>query len=179
VSELPAYLRFGVDKPVALELARAGVRSRRLVHGVADVVTSSPTLPVRDWLSEKDVPAWGQLFDASPNELADLLFFTRAQDARITSRVLAGEIVDVPLQLDPAASPGPVDLREVDELPLPRLAAFRGSQLMGYVRSGHHDDVGRLRSVGVPLTTVLADDLVMRIRIDDPTIRTAWFAAPS
>lgn len=33
--ELPAYIRYGVDKPLSLELARAGVRSRRLTHAVA------------------------------------------------------------------------------------------------------------------------------------------------
>ena len=46
--ELPAYIRFGVDTPVALELAQAGVRSRRLVHAVAAEAAASTDLPVRD-----------------------------------------------------------------------------------------------------------------------------------
>jgi hypothetical protein len=173
--ELPAYLRFGVDKPHALELARAGVRSRRLVH-VAEVAATSTTLPVRDWLADTDMRIWGPLFNGSPSELADLLYCMRARDARITSRVLAGEIVQVPLLLDPSAMAGPVEMKEVDEPSPPPLAAFRDGQLLGDVRANHHDDVSRLLAVGVPLTTWLADDLLMRIRTNDPTERTAWFA---
>ena len=92
--ELPAYIRFGVDTPIALELAQAGVRSRRLVHVVAAKAAAVKELPVREWLTETDIRIWRQLFDASPSELADLLVFSRARDARITSRVLAGEVVD-------------------------------------------------------------------------------------
>ncbi|MEK7424784.1 MAG: DEAD/DEAH box helicase [Actinomycetota bacterium] len=176
--ELPAYVRFGVDKPVALELARAGVRSRRLVHVVANVAERSAVSMVRDWLSESGLQAWGRLFDASPSELADLLFFTRARDARITSRVLAGEIVDVPLIVEAAVGEGPVELREADEPAPQRLAVFRDDELVGYVRSEHQDDITRLRAIGVPLIVSLGDPETMRIRIDDPTNRAAWFTSP-
>jgi DEAD/DEAH box helicase len=128
--ELPAYIRFGVDTPIALELAQAGVRSRRLVHIVAAAAAATTELPVRDWLAETDVRTWGRLFDASPSELADLLVFTRARDARITSRVLAGEVVDVPLEVEGEPSLGAVELRAVDEDPPPRLAAFRDGQVV-------------------------------------------------
>jgi hypothetical protein len=129
--ELPAYIRFGVDTPIALEVARSGVRSRRLAHVVASAARAAE-LPVRDWLAETDVRTWGRLFSASPSELADLLVFTRARDTRITSRVLAGEIV--PFEVQGAPNPGAVELRDVDEDPPPRLAAFRDGQIVGYVR---------------------------------------------
>jgi DEAD/DEAH box helicase len=173
--ELPAYLRFGVDNPIALDLSKSGVRSRRLAHVVANAASASTTLPVREWLAESDIRAWADTFAASPTELADLLFFTRARDAHITSRVLAGEVVDIPLVLQPTTSAGPVELREVDETAPPRLAAFRDDELMGYIRAVHHDDISKLRAVGLPLTTVVSDDLTMRIRIIDPTVRAAWF----
>jgi hypothetical protein len=173
--ELPAYIRFGVDTPVALELARSGVRSRRLVHVVAAAATATD-LPVRDWLAETDVRIWAQLFDASPSELADLLVFTRARDARITSRVLAGEVVDVPIEVEGSPSPGTVELREVNEDPPPRLAVYRDGQVVGYVRPRHHDDVSRLLAIGVPLSVAVTEELTMQILVNDPTERTAWFS---
>ena len=175
--ELPAYLRFGVDKQVALELAIGGVRSRRLAHVVAELAASSTTEPVRDWLAETDVRIWGREFDASPSELADLLLFTRVRDSQITSRVLSGEIVELPVLFETSPTAGPIKLREADEQSPPRFAAYQSDQLLGYVRSSYQDDVARLLSIGVPLTTVVDDQLAVRIRIDDPAERTAWFEA--
>lgn len=175
--DLPAYLRHGVDRPIALELARSGVRSRRLAHGVAIAAEASTSLPVREWLAETDVRTWGSRFSASPSELADLLFFTRARDARITSRVLAGETVDLELVVESATPAGPATLKEVAEPSPARLAAFQGDQLVGYIGATFHDDVSRLLAIGVPLTTTLTDDFTLQIRINDPTERTAWFTA--
>lgn len=172
--ELPAYIRFGVDQPISLELARAGVRSRRLVHAVAALATQATHLPVRDWLSETGLEAWRSLFDASPSELADLLFFTRARDARITSRVLAGETVVVPFNAESSVD-GTVELQEAEEGHPRRIAAFKDDVLVGYIRSEHHDDINRLRATGVPLVISRADEQAIRIRIDDPTTRSAWF----
>ena len=172
--ELPAYIRFGVDTPVALELAQAGVRSRRLVHAVAAEAAVSTELPVREWLAETDIRTWRRVFDASPSELGDLLVFSRAQDARITSRVLAGEVVEVPLVIEGSPDAGDIDVRAADEDPPPRLAAFRDGEVVGYVRSEHHDDVSRLLAIGVPLSITLTEEGAMRIIVNDPTERTAW-----
>ena len=127
--ELPAYVRFGVDTSVALELAQAGVRSRRLVHAVAAKAAASTELPVRAWLTETDIRTWRQLFDASPSELSDLLLFSRARDARITSRVLAGEVVEVPLVIEGSPDAGDIEVREAEEDPPPRLAAVRDGEV--------------------------------------------------
>lgn len=75
----------------------------------------------------------GLAFEASPSELADLLVFSRARDARITSRVLAGEVVDVPLVIEGVPITGPIEAREVSEAPPPRLAAFLNGRAVGYV----------------------------------------------
>lgn len=171
---MPAYIRFGVDTPVALELAQAGVRSRRLVHAVVAQAAASTDLPVRTWLTETDIRTWRRLFDASPNELGDRLVFSRAQDARITSRVLAGEVVEIPIVLEGSPEAGRMEIREAEEDPPPRLAAFRDDEVTGYVRSEHHDDVSRLLAIGVPLSITLTDEATMRILVNDPTERTAW-----
>lgn len=172
--ELPAYIRFGVDNAVALELAQAGVRSRRLVHAVAAEAAVSTELPVREWLTETDIRTWRRMFDASPSELGDLLVFSRAPDARITSRVLAGEVVEVPLVIEDTPDAGEIDVRPIDEDPPPRLAAFRDGEVAGYVRPGHHDDVSRLLAIGIPLSITLTEEGAMRITVNDPAERTAW-----
>jgi hypothetical protein len=60
------------------------------------------------------------VFDASPSELGDLLVFSRARDARITSRDLAGELVEVRLVIEGSPDAGDIDVREAAEDPPPR-----------------------------------------------------------
>lgn len=175
--DLPAYVRHGVDRQVALELARAGVRSRRLVHVVARATEASTTSAVRDWLAETDVRTWGEEFEASPSELADLLFFTRTRDARVTSRVLAGETVELPLEGTAPTPEGSVTLNEVDEASPARIAAQRDGRMVGYIGAALHDDVSRLMATGIPLTCTLTEERRLRIRIDDPADTAAWFTS--
>lgn len=66
-------------------------------------------------------------------------------------------------------------MEEIDEAPPPRLAAFRDGQVVGCVRSGHHDDVSRLLAIGVPLWINLTEERTMRIRVNDPIGRPLWF----
>ena len=82
--------------------------------------------------------------------------FSRAQDARITSRVLAGEVVEIPIVLEGSPDAGDIEIREAEEDPPPRLAAWRDGEVVGYVRSEHQDDVSRLLAIGVPLS-IIAD----------------------
>ena len=114
------------------------------------------------------------MFGASPSELGDLLVFSRARDARITGRVLAGEVVEVPLVIEGFPDAGDIDVRAAEEDPPPRLAACRDGEVVGYVRSEHHEDVSRLLAIGVPLSITLTEEGGMRILVNDPTERTAW-----
>jgi hypothetical protein len=81
----------------------------------------------------------------------------------------------VPLVIEGSPIPGTVEVKEVDEAPPPRLAAFRDAQIMGYVPSSHHEDVSRLLAIGVPLSITLSEELTMRILVNDPTERPMWF----
>jgi len=69
---------------------------------------------------------------------------------------------------------GDIEVREADEDPPPRLAAFRDGEVVGYVRSEHHDDVSRLLAIGLPLSIMLTEEGAMRIFVNDPTERTVW-----
>jgi hypothetical protein len=147
---------------------------RRLVQAVAAAYGGASTeVPVREWLTKTHIRTWRQTFDASPNELGDLLVFSRARDTRITSRALAGEVVEIQLVVESSPGAGDIEVREADEDPPPRLAALRDGQVVGYVRSEHHDDVSRLLAIGVPLSITLTEECTMRILVNDPTERTA------
>ena len=100
--------------------------------------------------------------------------FSRAPDTRITSRVLAGEVVEVPLALEGSPGAGDIEVREAEEESPPRLAAFRDGEVAGYVRPAHHEDVSRLLAIGVPLSIALTQEGAMRILVNDPAERTAW-----
>lgn len=174
--DLPAYIRYGVNNSLSLDLARAGVRSRRLMHAVANVAAESMQVPLRDWLSETGLQNWAALFGASPSELADLLFVIRARDARITSRVLSGETVDVPILIESVVT-GAVELRDAAGPPPQQISVLQGDVVAGHIRSDHHDDISMLRATGVPLTVSVIDGQTIRIRIDDPTAHSGWFTS--
>jgi hypothetical protein len=175
--DLPAYVRYGVNSPVSLELARGGIRSRRLVHLVARSAETATTSPIREWLAQSDVRHWAAAFDASPSELADLLFFTRVEGARITSRVLGGEAVRLPLTINSPAPPGPVTVAVLNEAVPARIAALRADTVLGYVGASLQDDVSRLLATGVPIQATLTDDSSLEIKMDNPTDSPGWFVA--
>jgi hypothetical protein len=169
-SELAAYIRYGVDNAVSLEMAYSGVRSRRLISSVAARVRETE-LTTREFLAASDVRTWASLFTASPSELADLLFYTRARDTRITARVLAGEVVEIPIMGGAAGESGPVTVRRADEDEPQRLTVVRASAVVGFIRSEHHDDVARLLAIGLPLTLVKNSDVTLTLRLNDPADR--------
>jgi hypothetical protein len=84
-------------------------------------------------------------------------------------------VKSAPLAIEDSPIPGDVEVREVDEAPPPRLAAVRDGRVVGYVRSGHHDDVSRLLAIGLPLSISLTEERTMRILVDHPTVRPVWF----
>lgn len=85
-----------------------------------------------------------------------------------------GEASNVRLVIEGSSDTGDIDVGEAEEDPPPRLAEFRDGQVVGYVRSEHHDDVSLLLAIGVPLSITLTEEGTMRILVSDPTKRTAW-----
>jgi hypothetical protein len=142
---------------------------------VARVAEASGVGRIRDWLAGSDISSWRLMFDASPSELADLLTFTRASDAAITGRALAGESVAVPVSLAAGLGAGGVVVMKVDEPAPARLGLFRDERLIGYVAAAVHDDMRRLIELGIPVVTDVSADLSLHVTVTDPTQRPAWF----
>jgi hypothetical protein len=92
--ELPAYLRFGVDSDIALELTRGGVRSRRLAHLIAVAAAGEVTadLPVRAWLARSDVTRATQKGSASGSSgsLRTALLLTSSRPTQSSMLTVSG-----------------------------------------------------------------------------------------
>lgn len=169
LADLPAYVRYGVDSPVALSLMTEGVRSRRLAHVVARQAPAE--VNVREWLAGQDLPSWREAFEASSTELADLLVFTRARDAQVTARILAGEPVTVDLLPADGHDNGALALGTVEELAPQRLALWSRDEMVGVVPATIHEDLNRLLATGLPLDLSLDYEEglpQLTIRIQDP-----------
>jgi hypothetical protein len=171
-------VRFGVATANALELQRAGVRSRRLTQAVeSEYVSDSPDEPLREWLVRSDISQWRDRFDASQSELADLLAYARDRDAYVAARVLAGETVE--LTAESGATSGPVQLSHIDETAPPRIGIWRDGDLVGHVSAKYHEDLDRLLEVGVPLIVQLEagfTEATIQIRAIAPETDPDWFA---
>lgn len=176
--QLPAFVRFGVSTTDALALMVAGLRSRRLANVIAALRPEGEE--VFGWLRAMDLQQWRALFTATPSELSDLLIATRAADAVVTSRVLAGEAVPIDLvDFRSSASSGGLELRELDEDSPPRLGAWQADQLVGTVPSRLHDDVLRLLRTGVPLELAFEPEPTPRVMVKttNPVTEVGWFSS--
>jgi hypothetical protein len=174
--ELPAFMRYGVDSATALALMVGGVRSRRLAHAVAvQFAVTEGFDDARSWLASMDLNRWRESFDATPTELSDLLVFTRARDAQVTSRVLSGERVEIPVVFaEGVVAVGPVELEEADgDYPAP-IVATQSGQVVATIPPAYHDGLRRLVSVGVPMQAELQGG-VLGLQVIDPTQSPVWF----
>jgi superfamily II DNA/RNA helicase len=105
--EFPAYVRYGVDSPEALDLLGAGVRSRRLAHAVAQSCREEgrPLSELRAWLGSMSVAQWRERFAASSSEILDLLEVARVRRGNILRPLLEeGEVTVRVIPVDDASA---------------------------------------------------------------------------
>jgi DEAD/DEAH box helicase/Helicase conserved C-terminal domain len=171
--KVPAHIHYGIPTAPALEMASAGVRSRRLAVLAADAyLTSGDSGGIRDWLIGRDVGNWRRVLDASPTEIADLLVFVRAPGALMIARLLEGETAEIPFVptgagVAVAELPHPLGLAE-ETGPAPRgLLVMAGDHVVGRIGPAHHDHVSELRDLGMPLEVTIdpAAASVLRVRL--------------
>ncbi len=157
-AELPGVVHFGVSTAHGLELMLGRVRSRRLANTVARafVASNGPNdgVSLRGWLTDQDIAAWRQRFEASPTELLDLLEYGRAPEARLVSEVLEGNSVKLPISTRedvPDHAEAHIDPEPGQPDPAP-LAVIVAGSIIGRIAPEHHQDVALLTSIGIPLS---------------------------
>ena len=150
---LPAHLHYGVPGAEALELLKAGVRSRRIaaVVGSRAAADGVPADGLKPWLVDMGPVSWQADFDAGPAEVADLLDFVHDPAAATGASLLAGDVctmavdssgatwetVDLPIVIDGGEErPRPLVIRDNDNEPVGRIRASEHRHLLVLVDAG-------------------------------------------
>lgn len=175
---LPAFLRYGVDRVVAIELMTSGVGSRVLAKRIAEAAETEEIAlgDLRTWLSGMQLQDWRARFDASPSELLDLLQYTRSRRSGLIRTLLETGTVTVPVSLtatttDDESADDPTGRRvtivsDADEPP-PAVLAVRDlgdGTMLATVRLAAHVDVGDVIAAGILFEATLSGEvLVLRL----------------
>ena len=188
--ELPAYVRYGVNSPLALRLVVSGVRSRRLAHAVAAAAVAEGVggEDLRGWLGALQIAELRQRFSASSSELLDILEFARTPGASVLRDLLEQGRTQISVQLIDSVSAEvdgdtardaplvsrtreqAVDLRPVsgEEHP-PRLGVFDVDHggLVALVPTPIYGDVQSILDTGVPTTGLLRNETLELVLVSD------------
>jgi len=152
--ELPAYLRYGVSSPVALQLALGGVRSRRMCMAVsaafAEHQAANGAATVRPWLAAMTVADWRQRFSATPAELRSLVEYARPASSGVSEALLTGATAE--WSLAPRVSEHPrsaAEIRRASEEEIAEVDVWCGDQLVGAIPAHSWPDVQVLLNSGI------------------------------
>ena len=159
---LPAHLHYGVPGAEALELLKAGVRSRRIaaVVGTGAAADGVPADGLEPWLVNKGPVSWQADFDAGPAEVADLLEFVHDPAAATGASLLDGDVCTM------AVDSGGATWEAVD-LPIvidggeerPRPLVIKDNEIVGRIRASEHRHLLVLVDAGFELlATPIATD---------------------
>ena len=86
---LPAYIRWGVNRPSALRLLILGIQSRILANKISTVYEAEERdIDIHSWIRSMGLEEWQKTFDASPTELRSILELSRDQVSGIGVELL-------------------------------------------------------------------------------------------
>jgi hypothetical protein len=168
---LPLYVRYGVDSVVALRLITGTVRSRDLAVRVARAALRAHVGEemFQEWLASVPVEDWPELFDASPNDVLDLLEAIRDPQGDLLRRLLEDEEVEVGLVS--SLPDGPVRLalspRAADDPGLVEaesLSAGVRAALPGALQA----DLRTVLATGVAIEATLHEGRMLALRVERP-----------
>jgi hypothetical protein len=158
---LAAYIRYGVDGPVALHLAVGGVRSRRLCTSIAAAFSSEVTDTVnttpRSWLGTMSVAEWRQRFGSTTAELRNLVEYARRETSGVSEALLTGGTAEVPLVPRVAEHPrSPAVIRPASHGDFAEVDVWCGDQLVGAIPAPWWADVQVLLDSGISFSAEAA-----------------------
>jgi hypothetical protein len=96
---LPLYVRFGVDSPLALHLVTTTLRNRDVAVRVERTAREQgiEDADVSAWLGSIPIETWSDIFGTRPSDALDLLDAISDRQADVLRRLLDGEAVQIPV----------------------------------------------------------------------------------
>ena len=150
-----AYVRWGVNRPVALQLTLRGVLSRRLAMAISEAWDDIPDGVAADafeWLGDLNVPDWASMFGTAPAELRNLIDVIRPRESAFASGLLRGSAVTLPFQTDEGTRGRTLaELRLEDDGGAALIGVWAGADRLGTVSGRHHGDVAGFVEGGLDL----------------------------
>jgi hypothetical protein len=156
--DLAAYVRWGVNDAVALQLMTDGVRSRTLAHSVSRAWHGAvEPNDVRTWLGSIGVAAWRSLFNASIADLRSLLDYAKPRGTSLLASLFDGQSVTISVRVESdLTSDTEVELQRSGASDLAEVEILVSGNRVGVVSSRDQADVHSVLVAGLPFAARLA-----------------------
>lgn len=165
---IPAYIRWGIADPTALNLMSHGIRSRRLAAAIARRLVSTGGDNVKQWLQSLTIGDWREQFEASVPELRNLLEFASDRGRSIGATLLEGSPVELDfhssvqdfgqssasLLTEDEEELSPVFIRTAEGLDVGYIPLRYLDEVLGWIRSGLEIRVSARAENGLGIVTI-------------------------
>lgn len=170
---VPANIRYGVDDPISLELMIQGIQSRQLATKIASVWRTKRTeTDVVQWIRSLSLIQWTELFDASPNEIRNLLEISRVKRGGTAVALFNTGQANLTVSTEKEDyAPTEVTLRKIDDSEFAPVGVWDGDDLVGTVFSGDQSDISDIMNTGVAFFaefSVVSGTGIVNLRLIEP-----------
>lgn len=153
-TDLPSYIRWGVNSSIAVDLLNRGILSRRLAMRIAE--QWQPVVAIADvyhWIRGMELTKWQQLFEPSTAELRSLLDYSRQRRGGIASELIRKEVAKVEVNtLFESYPETAVLIGPIERTPVSPVGIFHGRDQVGEIRSRDQRDIQDILSLGLALS---------------------------
>ena len=151
-------LRFGVDTEQAIHLLTSGIHSRTLAHSIGRKAATDgiASTQLRQWLADQHIATWRTLYNASDQEVADLLEYVRTRRRSLLRAILKDGSAELDVDRDSPACSSAVSLRWPESAPPSEIKVVDDQgNACATVRAGDHADVLAVLQSGLSLSLTL------------------------
>ncbi|NIA02429.1 MAG: DEAD/DEAH box helicase, partial [Nitrospirae bacterium] len=172
-TSLPANIRYGVNDLIALELMVRGIQSRHLAIKISDSwQLQQGENNVISWIRSLSLPQWIYLFDASPNEIRNLLEISRIERGGVAVNLFNTGQAELNIKTEQVEyPPTEVTLRKVEDSEFAPVGVWDGENLVGTVFSRDQSDIVDLMNSGIAFLmeyVVASGNGLLKLRLIEP-----------
>jgi superfamily II DNA/RNA helicase len=172
-TSVPANIRYGVDNSISLELMIQGVQSRQLAIKIADAWQAiGGETDVIPWIRSLSLTQWAELFDASPNEIRNLLEISRVQRGGVVVDLFNIGQAELTIGTEQKEYvPTEVTLQRIGDSEFAPVGVWDGNNLVGTIFSGDQSDIVDLMNTGIAFLaeySVVSGNSLLNLRLIEP-----------